>query len=337
MLDRWPDRWGLVIASRVEPPLPLARLRAAGELAEFGQRRAAFQRRGGRGLAARESGQPAEPERTRELLQRTDGWAAGLRLSLAARRRDGAARRDAQRRSVTCSTTSRPRSSTTCPRALRDFLLRCSVLPELTRRALRAGERRCAGRAAARRGRAPWPVRQRARRDEPLTLRLHDLFRDFLEDRLQREQPDELPGLLRRAAAHEPDLSRAVGYLARAGAWDEAARALAQRGPELLSAGGGPTLEQMLALFPAPSSSGSPTCTCCAACWPSAATTGTPCSTRRSARPTATRRAGRRARRGGGARLRLRPACTISGRKARGHHGAEASCARSSWTTRRAR
>ncbi len=42
MLERWPERWGLVLASRVEPPLPLARLRAAGELAEFGQRQLRF-------------------------------------------------------------------------------------------------------------------------------------------------------------------------------------------------------------------------------------------------------------------------------------------------------
>ena len=37
MLERWPVQWGLVIASRVEPPLPLARMRAADELAEFRQ------------------------------------------------------------------------------------------------------------------------------------------------------------------------------------------------------------------------------------------------------------------------------------------------------------
>jgi LuxR family maltose regulon positive regulatory protein len=85
---------------------------------------------------------------------------------------------------------------------------------------------------------------------DELTLRLHDLFRDFLEDRLQREHPEELPGLLRRAADNEPDLARAVNHLARAGAWEEAAQALVQRAPALLAAGGGPALEQLLALFP---------------------------------------------------------------------------------------
>jgi LuxR family maltose regulon positive regulatory protein len=83
------------------------------------------------------------------------------------------------------------------------------------------------------------------------TLRLHDLFRNFLEDRLQREHGNEMPLLLRRAAEHEPDLARAIGWLTRAGAWDPAVQALAERGPSLIAAGGGPTVERLLSLFPA--------------------------------------------------------------------------------------
>jgi LuxR family maltose regulon positive regulatory protein len=37
LLERLPPRWGLVLASRTEPPLPIARWRARGELAEFRQ------------------------------------------------------------------------------------------------------------------------------------------------------------------------------------------------------------------------------------------------------------------------------------------------------------
>ena len=85
---------------------------------------------------------------------------------------------------------------------------------------------------------------------DEMTLRLHDLFRDFLEDRLQRDHPDALPTLLRRAAEHEGDLQRKVGYLARAGAWAEATQALVQRAQEQLRIGAGPALEQMLQLFP---------------------------------------------------------------------------------------
>jgi LuxR family maltose regulon positive regulatory protein len=248
MLQRWPERWGLVLASRTEPPLPLARLRAAGELAEFGQRQLRFGPSEVDALLA-VNGLPAGPERTRSLLQRTHGWAAGLRLSLAA----GSA---PATRGGTDATQRHLFDYLACevledmPAALQDFLLRCSVLPELSaaRCAPLSGESQAARmlEEVERRG-----LFVSVLDTEPLTLRLHDLFRDFLEDRLLRLRPDEMPGLLRRAAEHEPDLARAVGFLARAGAWDEAVPALAQRGPELLAVGGGPGLEQMLAQFPA--------------------------------------------------------------------------------------
>ncbi len=247
MLERWPEHWGLVLASRVEPPLPLARLRAAGELAEFGQRQLRFSPAEVDALLAL-SGQAVEPERTRGLLQRTHGWAAGLRLSLAAGPGPAAQRVN--------STTQRhlfdylaSEVLDDMPEPLQQFLLRCSVLPELNAERCKA---LCGDAPAAR------LLEEVERRGlfvsvldtEPLTLRLHDLFRDFLEDRLLRLYPGELPALLRQAAGHEPDLSRAIGFLARAAAWDEAVLVLAQRGPELLAVGGGPGLEQMLALFP---------------------------------------------------------------------------------------
>ena len=247
MLERWPERWGLVLASRTEPPLPLARLRAAGELAEFGQRQLRFSPAEVDALLAL-SGQPSEPARTRSLLQRTHGWAAGLRLSLAAGTapapRGGAS---ATQRHLFDYLASEVLQD--MPAALQGFLLRCSVLPELS-------AERCArltGDAQA--GRLLDEVERRGLfvsvlDTEPLTLRLHDLFRDFLEDRLLRQHPDELPALLKRAAEHEDDLARAFGFLARAGAWDEAVQALTRRGPELLSLGGGPGLEQMLLQLP---------------------------------------------------------------------------------------
>ena len=247
MLDRWPERWGLVLASRTEPPLPLARLRAAGDLAEFGQRQLRFSPAEVDALQAL-GGLPADPMRTRSLLQRTHGWAAGLRLSLAAGPAPAQRRGpDATQRHLFDYLASEVLQD--MPEALRSFLLRCAVLPELT------AERCAALTGDAQAARLLEEVERRGLfvsvlDTEPLTLRLHDLFRDFLEDRLQRLHADAVPGLLRRAAAQEPDLPRAVGFLVRAGAWDEAVQALAQRGPELLAAGGGPGLEQLLAMFP---------------------------------------------------------------------------------------
>jgi LuxR family maltose regulon positive regulatory protein len=244
LLERLPPRWGLVVASRVEPLLSLARLRAQGELAEFRQFDMRFNESEVKALLDLNAGSAGAS--AQELLERTDGWAAGLRLSLATR--PGAARAQVPtQRHLFDYLASEVLGE--LPDELRGFLLRCSVLPELTaaRCAQVAGTPHAARLLEDIERRGLFASVMEA---DEFTLRLHDLFRDFLEDRLQRDFPDELPQLLRRAAAHEPDLSRAVGYLARAGAWDDATAVLARRAQEQLGIGAGATLAQLLALFP---------------------------------------------------------------------------------------
>jgi len=63
---------------------------------------------------------------------------------------------------------------------------------------------------------------------EPLKLRLHGLFRAFLEDRLRRLHPEEIPQLLVRAAQTEADPVRKAGMLLRSGAFVQAAQVLAE-------------------------------------------------------------------------------------------------------------
>jgi LuxR family maltose regulon positive regulatory protein len=247
LLDRLPEPWSMVIATRVEPPLTLARWRASGELAEFRQLELRFSEQEVDALLA-SAGCMHGPAAARELLRRTDGWAAGLRLTLTARP-GGAPHGPGAPTQRHLFDYLASEVLDDMPADLRWFLLRCSVLSELT-------AARCEHVA-----RIPGSARlleEVERRGlfvatldaDELTLRLHDLFRDFLEDRLQRDHPGELPYLLRRAADGETDLMRAVGYLARAGAWDEAARVLIERGGALLATGGGPALEQMLDLLP---------------------------------------------------------------------------------------
>ncbi|HEX6708561.1 MAG TPA: LuxR C-terminal-related transcriptional regulator [Albitalea sp.] len=247
MLDRLPEQWGVAIASRVEPPLTLARWRAGGELAEFRQYDLRFNESEVAALLADNGATPA-PSASRELLARTDGWAAGLRLSLSAR--PGGAPLGVgspTQRHLFDYLASEVLDD--MPADLRWFLLRCSVLPELT-------ATRCEH--VSRIPRTARLLEEVERRGlfvvtldaDELTLRLHDLFRDFLEDRLQREYPQEVPYLLRRAADDETDPVRAVGYLTRAADWDAASRVLMERGPALVAMGGGPALEQMLAQFP---------------------------------------------------------------------------------------
>jgi LuxR family maltose regulon positive regulatory protein len=251
VIERLPGRWSVAVASRVEPPLALARWRGAGELTEFRQYDLRFSEAE---VAALLADVPAGLRATSasELLARTDGWAAGLRLSLSVR---SAAVTSAAGGARSASLTQRhlfdylaAEVLADMPADLRGFLLRCSVLPELT--ASRCAE--VSGRADAAR-----LLEQIERRGlfvsvldaDELTLRLHDLFRDFLDDRQQREHPEELPELLRRAARGEPDVVRAIGFLARAGAWDEAAQTIVGHGTSLISLGRN-ALAQVLAMLP---------------------------------------------------------------------------------------
>jgi LuxR family maltose regulon positive regulatory protein len=244
VLERLPTTWGLVLASRTEPALPLSRLRARGELAELRQGDLRFDAAEVTALLGRHGVAGTHAD---ELLRRTEGWAAGLRLLLSVGAR-GAGTAPSYARHVFDYLADEVLAG--MAPALRQFLLRCALLPELT-------PARCAHVSELPNAVALFEQVEReglfvtALDDGGRTLRLHDLFRDFLEDRLQRDHAAELPGLLRRAADGEPDLARAVGWLARAAAWDRAAAELARRGPALVPLGGAATIERLLGLFPA--------------------------------------------------------------------------------------
>jgi LuxR family maltose regulon positive regulatory protein len=65
------------------------------------------------------------------------------------------------------------------------------------------------------------------------TLTLHDLFRDFLQVRLEEEHPGEMPRLMRKAAETEPDLVRRLDLLVKASAWQQAEDLLFERSSTL--------------------------------------------------------------------------------------------------------
>jgi len=243
LLERLPAHWSLVITSRVDPPLALPRLRALGELAEFRTEDLRFTPDEARALAtASRSSASIEP-----LWQRTQGWAAGLRLALNA----GGTRTASDRHAFDYLVSE---VLDALPAALRLFLLRSSVLPELS-------ATRCAavtGQADAQslleeteaRGLFVSVLDNTGREDSETTLTLHALFRDCLEDRLSRECPGELPQLLRRAADSEPDTQRRIGYLLRAGEWALAQAVLEEAAPGLIGQGAVDSVLRLLEQFP---------------------------------------------------------------------------------------
>jgi DNA-binding SARP family transcriptional activator len=80
LLTRAPDRMSFVFASRREPPVRLARLRALGEVAELGTDDLRFDALETEKLFRETYEMALEPSVLAELGRRTEGWAASLQL-----------------------------------------------------------------------------------------------------------------------------------------------------------------------------------------------------------------------------------------------------------------
>lgn len=241
LIERLGPRWTLALVTRNDPPLALARWRAAGELTELRADGLRWTRDELAGWLAA-AGAPAQ--RLDALLARTEGWAAGVQLAL---RVEGGGPLGSERAFTDFLASE---VIDTLEPGLREFLLQVSVLPELT-----------AARAAAVTGRADaarWLERieqmglfvSALDAAEP-TLKLHDLFRAALEQRLLQEHPQQLPALLRRAAAGEGDPLRRIALLLRAGDTAGAAQGLLEATPAWITAGALPTVRTTLAQFDA--------------------------------------------------------------------------------------
>lgn len=81
LLLHLPPTAQVVLITRADPPLPLARMRAAGEMVEFGARDLRFTSEEVAGLVRFVSGiRLAKPDVT-DLMERTEGWPAGVYLA----------------------------------------------------------------------------------------------------------------------------------------------------------------------------------------------------------------------------------------------------------------
>ena len=140
------------MTTRADPPLPLSRLRARGELLEVRAADLRFTAEEAEAFLNQVMGLRLEPALVAALEARTEGWAAGLQLAaLSARGRTPApataaeASRRSSRRSPAATgsswTTWSRRSWTRQPDDVRAFLLDTSVLDQLTGAAVRRADR----------------------------------------------------------------------------------------------------------------------------------------------------------------------------------------------------
>jgi LuxR family maltose regulon positive regulatory protein len=227
LVEHLPPPLRLVIATRSDPPLPLARLRARGRLAEL---RAADLRFTEEEAAAYFAAMGLEltSADVATLEGRTEGWIAALQLaalSLEGRQDagsfiDGFAGDDRHVVDYLVEEVVQRQSED-----IRDFLLRTSILHRLSGPLADAVTGRTDGRAtleALDRGNLFLVPLDDQRR----WYRYHHLFADMLQARLLDELPGEQAGLHRRASTwHEQagDTTAAIDHALAAGDADRAA------------------------------------------------------------------------------------------------------------------
>src|SRR4051794_827621 len=87
----------VVVAGRADPPLPIARLRARGDLTELRAEQLRFRPDEAAALLSSVAGGDLQRSAPTTLWRRTEGWAAGLQLAALALRADPGRRRDDDR------------------------------------------------------------------------------------------------------------------------------------------------------------------------------------------------------------------------------------------------
>jgi LuxR family maltose regulon positive regulatory protein len=138
VLDHLPSQVHVVLISRGAPPLPLARLRASGDLVEIGGSDLRFSRAEATALLEQASGMNLAEADIGRIDTSFEGWAAGLRLLALALQGDD--RRNVVERVLSGSGPHRRELADyflaevvyTQPAAVQDFILRTSFLDRFT-------------------------------------------------------------------------------------------------------------------------------------------------------------------------------------------------------------
>ena len=254
LLQNLPQHVHAILATRRDLQLRLHKLRLAGELAEIRAADLRFtQRETSEFLAA--SGITLSEAQATKLYQRTEGWAAGLRLAAMSL----ATSPDRERFVAEFSGSSRTVAEyllaemLECqPTEVQQLLLRTSLLDRVNGELgdLLTGH----------------PGSERILLDledanafvvslDPARtwFRYHHLFADLLRLELRRRLPEELPALHRLAArwlAEHGEIVDAVRHTQAAGDWTDAARLLADHSFGLTLDGQAQTIESLLRAFP---------------------------------------------------------------------------------------
>jgi LuxR family transcriptional regulator, maltose regulon positive regulatory protein len=243
-----PSHVVLVLGTRTEPALPIARWRMRGELALFGSDDLQFNASDAQRMMQRAAARELDDAIVQQALKRSEGWAAGLQLILRSRSPEAGQPLAARGTDKALFDYFANESFATLPDALQDFLVRCSVLEELSPALCRA----VTGREDA-----SQVLSSLAQQSLFLTvidemqpvLRLHDLFAAFLRHKLAQRGEGAVRELHALAAAAEQP-TRAVAHWLAAHEWEAAVGQIAQVAPSLLAEGGAALLVRWLEGLP---------------------------------------------------------------------------------------
>jgi LuxR family transcriptional regulator, maltose regulon positive regulatory protein len=253
----------LLLAGRSAPGLALSRLRLEGELADIGAADLACTSEETSAYFAMLGKPVSQPERD-HLVRKTEGWLAGLRLTVLAGQvgqagqagQAGQLGQGGQAGEVGAQALVADYLHDEVlagqPVAVREFMMRTSL--SLTVPADLAHE--LTGETGAAR------LLEQLSRDTGLVqaltpdageYRYHPMLRDVLAAALRRELPDEVPGLQRQVArwhAARGEVLPAVQAAADVGEWEFGLQVLSDAGPAVMFSAAGPGLEAALAGMP---------------------------------------------------------------------------------------
>src|SRR6478735_2212094 len=246
LVARAPERLSIVFASRQTPPIPFARMRAAGEVAEIGTDELRFDAAETARLFSETYGRELEPDVLADVTARTEGWAASLQLVQAALRD----RSPAEIRRFVRGLTGADQELYDylaeevvgdLPDDLQMFLMRTSILQVVTSElaAVVAGldEAETAGFISAA---ERLTLLARPGRSQRGPQRYHPLVREFLEARLRSTVGAQAVAELHRRAAHAAaamDWRVAAYHFREAGNPAAVATTIAKAIPEIMGSG----------------------------------------------------------------------------------------------------
>jgi LuxR family maltose regulon positive regulatory protein len=230
LLENLPRRVHLVVSTRADPPLPLARMRTRGHLVEVRAADLRFTTAEARDFLNRVMGLDLTERDVAALEDRTEGWVAGLQMAALSLRNTRTREEAAQfidaftgsNRFIVDYLVDEVLARLSAPE--HQFLLRTSLLDRLTGSL-------CDSLTGTPGGAA---VLERLERDNLFVValdadrawfRYHHLFADVLKARLLAEQPDIIPALHLRASRWYADHDLAPDAVTHALAAGDAPRA----------------------------------------------------------------------------------------------------------------